>query len=70
MHSYAYHHLFYDGNKRTAVMAVGRFLSANGYRFDYDAARDYDFILEIAKGNRDIESIRAWLEGHAAAMDG
>jgi prophage maintenance system killer protein len=51
-------------------MAVGRFLSANGYRFDYDAARDYDFILEIAKGNRDIESIRAWLEGHAAAMDG
>src|SRR5690606_41236683 len=31
LHSLAAHHLFYDGNKRTATQAVIRFLSDNGF---------------------------------------
>src|SRR6266852_4322508 len=31
LHSLAYHHLFMDGNKRTAVRAVTLFLGLNGY---------------------------------------
>lgn len=62
MHSLAYHHLFYDGNKRTAVQAVTLFLERNGWSFEYDAARDYDFVLDIAQGKHDIPQIAAWLD--------
>jgi death on curing protein len=63
MHSLAYHHLFFDGNKRTAVEAVTWFLNRNGYDFDYNMARDYEFVLEIAQGKRDVPEIAAWIEG-------
>ena len=61
MHSLAYHHLFFDGNKRTAVEAVTLFFARNGYHFDYDPARDYDFILAIAQGQYDVPEIVVWL---------
>ncbi len=65
MHSLAYHHLFYDGNKRTAVVATGRFLERNGYVFDYEVQRDYEYILDIAKGNHTPEAIVEWLREHS-----
>lgn len=61
LHSFAYHHLFFDGNKRTAVEVVQRFLQRNGYHFTYEAAQDYDFVLDIAKGKHDVPAIAAWL---------
>lgn len=61
LHSLAYHHLFYDGNKRTAVQAVTLFLERNGYRFDYEVNRDYEFILRVAQGQVDVPEIAAWL---------
>lgn len=61
LHGLAYHHLFWDGNKRTAIEAVTRFLERNGLRFDYDPDADYLYVLEIAQGNRDIEQIAKWL---------
>lgn len=66
MESLAYHHLFVDGNKRTAVQAVGLFLERNGLRFSYDAARDGNFVLAVARGERDLEAIAAWIEERAA----
>src|SRR5689334_13867427 len=36
LHSLAYHHLFIDGNKRTAVRAVTLFLQLNGYEITWD----------------------------------
>jgi death-on-curing protein len=65
MHSLAYHHLFYDGNKRTAVRAVALFLSKNGYTLDYQVERDYDYILEVAKGHQSVEQIAEWLSVHS-----
>ncbi len=61
LHSLAYHHLFFDGNKRTAAMATGLFLEYNGYQMAADAPSAYLFILEVAQGKHSIENIAAWL---------
>lgn len=68
MHSLAYHHLFYDGNKRTAIRAVALFLERNGMVLEYNAAQDADFVLDIAKGEKSIEQIAEWLRGHVVAQ--
>lgn len=57
LHSLAYHHLFIDGNKRTALHAVTRFLDQNGCRLTWDNAQQYDFLLEIAQGKYDVAQI-------------
>ena len=57
LHSMAYHHLFADGNKRTALKAVTLFLQVNGYRLTWDMNAEYDLILEIAQGKLDVEQI-------------
>ncbi|MBL8145899.1 MAG: type II toxin-antitoxin system death-on-curing family toxin [Anaerolineae bacterium] len=67
MESLAYHHLFVDGNKRTAVQAVTHFLERNGQHFDYDAARDADFVLAVARGEHDTAAIAAWIEARMSA---
>lgn len=66
LHSVAYHHLFADGNKRTAVLAVTLFLRVNGYRLTWDDATEQVFILEIAQGKYDVAQIAQQLEQHVA----
>jgi len=63
LHSLAYHHLFVDGNKRTAVLAVRLFAARNGHRFIYDVRdpADVGFILEVAQGRHDPGAIAIWL---------
>src|SRR5260221_12629996 len=61
LHSLAYHHLFIDGNKRTAVRAVSLFLQLNDHVITWDYAREYDYVLEVAQGQHDIPEIAAWL---------
>jgi death-on-curing protein len=68
LESLAYHHLFADGNKRTAVRAVVQFFALNGYRPTWTEAEQYDFILEVAQGKLGIEQIAAWLEGRVEHM--
>lgn len=57
LHSVAYHHLFADGNKRTAIRAVTLFLRVNGRRLTWDDAAQQAFILEIAQGKYDVAQI-------------
>jgi death on curing protein len=64
LHSLAYHHLFADGNKRTAARALHLFLNANGLQLTSSEDAEYRFILSVAKGERDIEAIASWLQGH------
>jgi death-on-curing protein len=64
LESLAYHHLFADGNKRTALRAVVQFLALNSYRPTWTEAEQYEFILEVAQGNRDVQQIAAWLARH------
>lgn len=64
MHSLAAHHLFFDGNKRTATAATIRFLELNGRRPAWDADTIYDFVLNVAQNKVDVPEIAAWLSKH------
>src|SRR5664279_3260091 len=68
LHSLAYHHLFADGNKRTALRAVTLFLSANGFRLTWDDDTEYALILEIAQGKLDVAQIAEQLGQYAEVM--
>jgi death-on-curing protein len=70
LESLAYHHLFVDGNKRTAVQAVALFLARNGARFAYDAARDAEFVLAVARGEQETTAIAAWIAARIEDEDG
>lgn len=61
LHSIAYHHLFGDGNKRTAKEAVVMFFEANGYELTWDDTKAFQFILEIAQGKHEVEAVSDWL---------
>lgn len=61
LHSLAYHHLFADGNKRTAVRAVQLFLELNGHHLTWDFKAHYPFILDVAQGKYDVAEIATWL---------
>ena len=67
LHSVAYHHLFADGNKRTALRAVTLFLHVNGCRLTWDDADRAALILEIAQGKYDVPQIAERLADYVAA---
>jgi death-on-curing protein len=69
LHSLAYHHLFADGNKRTAVYALVLFLEKNGWQIDWNRAEARRFILEIAQGKHDVPAIAAWLTPQIVPLD-
>lgn len=69
LHSLAAHHLFIDGNKRTATRAVIRFLKENGQRITWAEADARAFVLEIAQGRHDIPVIATWLGDHTAPLE-
>lgn len=64
MHSLAAHHLFFDGNKRTATQATALFLKRNGLQPTWDAETVYQFVLEIAQNRHDIPVIADWIGAH------
>jgi death-on-curing protein len=69
LHSLAAHHLFYDGNKRTATQAVIRFLADNGYQPAWTNEEIYDFVLEVAQNQHNVEAVSAWLNEHTTRKD-
>jgi death-on-curing protein len=69
LHSLAYHHLFMDGNKRTALIAVTRFLEMNDYEVAWDAQVEHDFILDVAQGKHDVPAIAEWLAQYVRPMN-
>ncbi len=69
MHSLAAHHLFFDGNKRTATAATIIFLERNGLRPAWDRQTIYDFVLEVAQDKHTVESIAAWLAEHTETAE-
>lgn len=69
LHSIAAHHLFVDGNKRTAQVAVTLFLEENSISPTWDDNIAREFVLEIAQGKHDIEAIVEWLNAHTTGND-
>ena len=61
-------HPFVDGNKRTALVWTIWFLRQNGIVVVPDRQVDVGrFVVEVARGNKDVESIARFLELHSAA---
>ncbi|MBK8024410.1 MAG: type II toxin-antitoxin system death-on-curing family toxin [Chloroflexi bacterium] len=70
LHSVAYHHLFADGNKRTAALAVALFLERNDHHLTWDGETEREFILEIARGTLDVPAIAERLAPWVAKDEG
>ncbi len=68
LHSLAYHHLFADGNKRTALRATTLFLRINGCQLTWDQATEYALILEVAQGKYDVAQVAEQLRPYVAPV--
>ena len=68
LHAVATYHIFGDGNKRTALRATELFLESNGYQCTWDQTDAQAFVLEIAKGNVEIEAVTEWLQAHTQEL--
>jgi len=64
IHSVIAFHPFADGNKRTALVAADVCLRLNGYRL-VPSEEVGPFFWAVARGEKAIEEIGAWLKGHA-----
>jgi death on curing protein len=57
-------HPFNDGNKRAGFLALGLFLSLNGYELQVDQAQAAETILRLAAGQLSESDLAAWIRKH------
>lgn len=64
--AYGFHicnnHPFYDGNKRTALVAIYTFLFVNGYRLQADRKSLYAVMIDLANGKVEKKELAKFLE--------
>ena len=64
--AYGFHicknHPFFDGNKRTALVAIYTFLYVNGYRLQADKKGLYAVIIDLTNGKLEKEELAKFLE--------
>ncbi len=67
--TYGFHicqnHPFYDGNKRTALIAIYTFLYVNGYRLNANKKGLYAVIIALSKGELDKKEFALYLESNS-----
>jgi len=68
MHSLIQNHPFLDGNKRTGIAAAVLFLQLNGYEFNADNREVENFILSVARGEKNLRQISQWLLENTGLM--
>jgi death on curing protein len=61
-------HGFVDGNKRTAMYAMGAWLEREGLRIEAARGELRDLAVAIATRKASLEDIGAWLEQRSAAF--
>jgi len=61
-YGFARNHVFADGNKRVALMAMFSFLGFNDLRLNADEAETVVVIEDLAAGKISEEELAAWLE--------
>jgi death-on-curing protein len=54
-------HPFLDGNKRTAFLALMRFLNLNGYTLDATNDELYQFTIDVASSVLTKEEVELWI---------
>jgi len=63
--AYGFHicknHPFFDGNKRTALIAMYTFLYVNGYQITADKKSLYAIVIDLASGNVDKAELAEYL---------
>lgn len=68
--AYGYHicknHPFYDGNKRTALIAILTFLNVNGYAVVADKRELYAIMVDLAAGKVEKPELAKFLEENVA----
>jgi death-on-curing protein len=69
LHALAHDHLFMDGNKRTARIAVERFAVKNEATLTWTNEEAYTLILEIAKGRYDVDDVAERLKPYFQMQD-
>ncbi|MDZ7657985.1 type II toxin-antitoxin system death-on-curing family toxin [Fodinibius sp.] len=66
--AYGFHicknHPFFDGNKRTTLVAIYTFLYVNGYRLQADKKSLYAVMIDLANGRLEKEELAKFLEGN------
>jgi death-on-curing protein len=68
IHSLVAFHPFADGNKRTALVAADVCLRLNGYRLPPSKAIE-PFFWAVARGEKSITEITAWIEKHTKPLE-
>ncbi len=63
----AKNHALVDGNKRLAILAIGIFLRANGYRLVSDRVEAVVVMEGVAAGRLDEQDLAAWILAHVVA---
>lgn len=63
-HSLINNHPFKDGNKRTALLALVRFLHLNGYILKHPFKQTVDITLRIQKKKINFKEITEWIESN------
>lgn len=67
--AYGYHicqnHPFYDGNKRTALIAMYTFLYVNGYRLKADKKSLFAIVIDLANGKVEKKELAEYLKKHS-----
>lgn len=67
--AYGFHicqnHPFYDGNKRTALIAMYTFLYVNGYRLQADRKSLFAIVLDLADGKVEKPALAAYLKKYS-----
>ena len=59
---------FVDGNKRTAIVAAGAFLSINGYVLTADNGTLYEFVMGVAAGDIGEEGAAAFFRDYTVSV--
>lgn len=65
----ARNHAFVDGNKRTAIVAAGAFISINGRALTADNGTLYEFVMGVAAGEIDEIGAAAFFRDHTAPVE-
>ena len=66
--SCAFHHMFVDGNKRTAIALATRFLYLNDYDIQTSNKIIEVFVLEAVTKKLSLSVIAAWFRKHSKKM--
>ena len=63
-HSLIFNHAFIDGNKRTSITSMARFLYLNGYELTAEKEEFVAFPLRVENKHLSLDEIAKWLIKH------